>query len=337
MKRKDDIEIKDELIVRYLSGEAGPEEAMALHNWLLNPVNKAYFSELQETWEGAYSAKKMNVPTADNAWKNVAASMDTVSKSSFSLFESNRFRIGIAAALTIAIVSGILLYVKLRENNANEIIASVNEVSISTKDSLRDVIFSDHSKVVLYHNTTLRYPETFGKQQREISLSSGEAFFTIERNATKPFIIHTGLANIKVIGTAFNVTLTKDNLEVGVKEGKVMIYTSDDSIYVESGSTAIVRSRTPMQIMDSVNANAWGYATHNLVYKNTSVRRVIEDLAKIYPYSITVSNKNIYDCRLTATFDTDSVENLLALIAESLNLSVTRNDSVFILEGEGCP
>jgi transmembrane sensor len=338
MKRKsqDDIEIKDELIARYLAGEAGPEEAMALHNWLLDPVNRAHFSGIQETWEVMHPARKSRAVSPGPAWKNVSDRIDRVRTPSFGILELRRYKVGIAAALMIAVVSCILLYIKLQVQNTQGMM--IPEISVSTQDSLRYVAFPDHSTAVLYHNSSLRYPETFAKTKREISLSRGEAFFTINYNATRPFIIHTALADIRVIGTAFNVVLTKDTLEVGVKEGKVMVYTSGDSIYLEAGYRAIVRPGTnTIQVIDSVDPNAWGYATHKLVYKNTPLRKVIADLAKIYPYSFMVSGENIYNCRLTATFDTDSAENLLALIAESLNLSVARNDSVFILEGEGCP
>jgi len=50
-----------------------------------------------------------------------------------------------------------------------------------------------------------------------------------------------------------------------------------------------------------------------------------------------VSNENINNCHLTATFDNDSIEKIVNLIAEILNLTVKRNDRVFMLEGEGCP
>lgn len=334
MKSQNDIEIKDELIARYLAGEAAPEEAMALHNWLLEPANRSYFSEMQEVWEQAHAARKSRAVSSGQAWKNITARMDTVRRPSFGIFELNRYKVAIAAAVTIAIVTMGILTLEYGGNKRN----NPKMIVVTTQDSLRDVVFPDHSTAVLYHNSVLSYAETFGTRQRELHLLSGEAFFRVERDPEQPFIIHTDLANIRVIGTAFNVVVTKDTLEVGVKEGKVMVYTASDTIYLEAGSRGIVRMGTaPIQVINSVDPNAWGYATHKLVYRNTPLTRVMADLAKIYPYSITVSNKNIYNCRLTATFDTDSAENLLALIAESLNLSVARNDSVFILEGEGCP
>ena len=59
-------------------------------------------------------------------------------------------------------------------------------------------------------NSKLEYPENFDADTREVTLS-GEAFFDIERDKTKPFIIHTDLANIEVLGTSFYVNVNQDN------------------------------------------------------------------------------------------------------------------------------
>jgi ferric-dicitrate binding protein FerR (iron transport regulator) len=127
-------------------------------------------------------------------------------------------------------------------------------------------------------------------------------------------------------------------LEVSVKEGKVLVYTANDSSYLEAGSTAVIQAAShTIVVKDSVNTNSWGYATQQLVFKDLPMREVIADIEKAYPYSIRLSDKNINNCRLTATFDNDSAENLVNLIAETLNLSVAKNGNVFTLEGEGCP
>jgi hypothetical protein len=52
---------------------------------------------------------------------------------------------------------------------------------------------------------------------------------------------------------------------------------------------------------------------------------------------IHLENSRIENCRLTATFESVSTDYMLNLIAEALNLSVTKNDdSTFTVGGEGC-
>ncbi len=333
MKREYDIEIKDELIVRYLAGEAGPEEAMALQDWLTHAENKAYFENIQQTWEQAHPSKTARSIEAQQAWKkvNLQTGPAVMWTDESAARKRKAFIVRIAASLLITVLATILIYIRMHT-------AEIERVSVVTTDSLKNVNLPDNSTATLYRNSKLVYPATFNVKERAVTMERGEVFFTITPDTEKPFIIHTSIADIRVVGTAFNVVVRGDQLEVSVKEGKVLVYTSQDSSYLAAGFTGIVRpAMGAIRVKDSVNANTWGYATHRLIFKDAPLETVITDIEKAYPYSITLGNPNINNCRLTATFDNDSAENLLNLIAETLNLSVVKNGTVFTLEGEGCP
>ena len=332
MKREHDIEIKDELIVRYLAGEADPEEAIALQDWLTHAENRAYYENFQTTWNQTHPTKAPQDVNAKQAWQKLNLKMEPAPMwKSKPRRRTNKIFFRIAASLLITILASLLIYIRFNTE-------SIAEVKVNTTDSSKQISLPDNSTVTLYHNSALLYPSGFGKQQREVSLSSGEAFFTIAPNKEMPFIIHTSLADIKVVGTVFNVAIRNEKLEVSVKEGKVLVYTSQDSSYLEAGFTGIVYPAThTIRVKDSVRVNTWGYATGKLVFKDAPLPEVIADIEKVYPYSITLGNSSINNCKLTATFDNDSAENLLNLIAESLNLSVVKNGTVFTLEGEGRP
>lgn len=330
MKRDYDIGIKDELIVRYLAGEAGPEEAMALQDWLMLAENRAHFESIQQTWEQTTPSKTFRSVDVQQAWTKVdIQTKPAVMWKSKSAAHRHILILRIAAALLIPILASLLIYIRLHK--------PVEMVAVATADSLKNVNLPDNSTATLHHNSRLMYPAAFGESERNVELVQGEAFFTVTSNAQKPFIIHTSLADIRVVGTAFNVALKGHQLEVSVKEGKVLVYTSQDSSYLAAGFTGIVPAMGAIRIKDSVHTNTWGYATHRLIFKDTPLREVIDDIEKAYPCAIALGNTNINNCRLTATFDNDSAENLLNLIAETLNLSVVKNGTVFTLQGEGCP
>jgi transmembrane sensor len=325
-----DIEIKDELIVRYLAGEAGPEEAMALQDWLMLAENRAYFENIQRTWEQAHPSKTPRAIDRGQAWKKVDLQTKPVAMWKSKSRRRNTIVFRIAASLLIAVLATMLIYIRFNRTSAEMVL-------VTTANALKSVTLPDNSTAILHHNSRLTYPAIFG-DRREVNLEQGEVFFTVTPDTGKPFLIHTSLADIRVVGTAFNVTLQGDYLEVSVKEGKVLVYTSQDSSYLTAGFACIVEpAMGTIRVKDSVNINTWGYATHRLIFKDTPLEEVIADIEKAYPYSITLGNPNINNCRLTATFDNDSAENLLNLIAETLNLSVVKNGTMFTLEGEGCP
>ena len=81
---------------------------------------------------------------------------------------------------------------------------SVNN-TVSTKGSYKASInLPDGSKVWLNGDSKITYDGDFQGKTREVHLS-GEAFFDVAKDKTRPFIIHTRTINLKVLGTAFNV------------------------------------------------------------------------------------------------------------------------------------
>lgn len=56
----------------------------------------------------------------------------------------------------------------------------------------------------------LRYPVAFGEGVREVELK-GEAYFEVEKNEGKPFIVKTDEFNVRVLGTSFNISAYLDS------------------------------------------------------------------------------------------------------------------------------
>jgi transmembrane sensor len=333
MKSEKEIEINEELIVKYLSGEATPEEALALHDWRTTPEHKLQFEQLESTWTAAHPAKKASF-NKQAAWNKLnnnieeASSKRNQEKGRVIFFGLSNHVLKIAASFLILVAAGIFTYIKLSETELK---------NITTLAESETVSLIDNSTVTLYRNTHFDYPVEFKKDTREVKLVKGEAFFKIAHDKSKPFIVHTAIADIKVIGTEFNVTVNDNQAEVSVKEGKVLVYTSNDSIYLTKGLTGSIKTGKDIVVDNNAKSNDWGYATRKLVFKDAPLKAVIKDIEKAYPCSISVSNETINNCHLTATFDNDSIEKIVNLIAEILNLTVKRNDRVFMLEGEGCP
>ncbi len=67
------------------------------------------------------------------------------------------------------------------------------------------VLLPDGTKVWINSGSTLRYPKTFHGKTREVHLT-GEAFFDVTHDKNHPFIVSTSEINIRVLGTAFNVS-----------------------------------------------------------------------------------------------------------------------------------
>lgn len=83
------------------------------------------------------------------------------------------------------------------------------------------IVLSDGTQVWLNSVSSLRFPFLFLGKTREVYLT-GEAFFKVAKNASHPFIVHTGQTEVKVLGTEFNVNTYKANETVtSLVEGSV--------------------------------------------------------------------------------------------------------------------
>lgn len=71
-------------------------------------------------------------------------------------------------------------------------------------------------------NTASAIDVAFSKDEREVRLVSGEAFFEVAKDASRPFIVEAGGRRITALGTAFNVRLDGE-FEVTLVEGKVAV------------------------------------------------------------------------------------------------------------------
>src|SRR5437899_8478120 len=195
MRSENEIEVNDELIVRYLTGEATPEEAMALNDWREDSENEFYFKKMSATWNTMHPLKKERPVKKENAWEKLSKNVVTDKSEQKRFFLVNRLGFRIAASLAFVIFSGLVIYLRIDKNETQNIL---------TIDYQKHVILSDSSKVTLYHNTSITFLEKFKDDFREVKLIKGEAFFLIARDKLKPFIIHTAFADIKLVGTEFN-------------------------------------------------------------------------------------------------------------------------------------
>lgn len=327
---KNEIEINDALIARYLSGEASPEEAMAMSDWLDDPVNRAHFEGLQHAWNSMLPGEKSRTIDVERAWRIVDDRKNNSSGSQATFLFKLRNILKIAAAVTLIVTVAAALYLSFRK-------AQPVQLTATTTDSVQHITFADHSTAVVNRNSTLTYPETFETGQREVRLMKGEAFFRVTADAVKPFVVNTRSVSIKVVGTAFNVIVGDEMVSVSVDEGKVLVFSQTDSVYLDAGKSASFNPDQQKFNLAESNHNDWAYASGKLVFVNTPLEEVFNHIEKSQNCEIQVSDSDIGNCKLTATFESVSTDYMLNLITEALNLSVIRNDErTFKVEGNGC-
>jgi transmembrane sensor len=119
-------------------------------------------------------------------------------------------RFGWAAAAVLLIGVGLALF----------ILETPQEFS-TTLGEQRSVLLPDGSRVTL--NTASTIEVILKKGRREVRLVQGEALFEVAHDAARPFVVRAGNAQLKDVGTQFNVDMHSNGTTVTVVEGRVAV------------------------------------------------------------------------------------------------------------------
>ena len=123
---------------------------------------------------------------------------------------------------------------------------------VSTKPGSRttQIQLPDGSVVRLNSSSSLTYDKNFGKNLREVNLT-GEAFFDVTKDSSHPFLIHTKVIDIKVLGTSFNVRSYPNdvNTETSLIRGKVEVTVknrANEKIYLQPNEKLVVANNNSL-------------------------------------------------------------------------------------------
>ena len=219
--------------------------------------------------------------------------------------------------------------------------ASGQMVELSASNQAVKIIsLPDGTLVSLNSNSELKYPKKFGKSTREVIIE-GEAFFEVKPDKEKPFIIHAGDAQIKVLGTSFNVHAypNEKSVEVIVKTGKVQVLnkavaaTQTKELILNPGDKGtLVYLNNALLKTTNENPNFLSWKTHNLIFRATSLDEVIRNLENVYKVNIRLEDPKLNGLLLTAHFENLSLDFILEVIETTFQMETQRIEGQYILK-----
>ncbi len=164
---------------------------------------------------------------------------------------------------------------------------------------------SDGTRVWLNAASSIRYPTAFSTEKRIVEIS-GEAFFEVAKDASKPFIVKKGDLEIKVLGTAFNVN-TYDNesaLKVTLLEGSVKVAAGDQqSALLKPGQQAMINASSAKGVLklvahaDIEKVVAWKNGL--FVFHNDDLGSIMRKLGRWYDVEVSYEDNNMISSHFT--------------------------------------
>ena len=181
--------MNQEILNRYLTGDASAEEKQMVVRWLdADPQHMREYLAL----------RKLHDITL---WQEKPAA--TVDKKKWLTLPYIREFIKIAAIFLIAVTS---VYFLAPERGKDTPDLKAIHVPSGQRAELT---LGDGTRVCLNSNTTLTFPDHFDRKERRVTLD-GEGYFQVAKNDKKPFIVQAKEYEVRVLGTEFNVMMYKD-------------------------------------------------------------------------------------------------------------------------------
>lgn len=245
----------------------------------------------------------------------------------------------LAAAVFAGLIVAGALYFFQEQNRVNW---SIVQAKPGTRSN---VVLPDGTTVTLNAGSELTYPTDFMKGNREVKLS-GEGYFQVAKNAGRPFIIHTAMVDVKVLGTEFNLraypnesktetALISGLVEVTIhrqKDPKILLKPGekvevDNQLAIVTGAlqkahpAASANARKPDirvsplvtdPVDHQVQETAW--LEYKLVFRNETFERLSAQIERAYNVKIVFQDEQIKNASFSGKVKDESVTELLNIL-----------------------
>ncbi|MFC4874970.1 FecR family protein [Negadavirga shengliensis] len=191
----------------------------------------------------------------------------------------------------------------------NEIPVIIKSVPAGKKSILT---LADGSKVYLNSNSSIQYPKDFGKTEREVFLI-GEAFFEIQKDLDKPFVVSSGNTKISVLGTTFNVNNTDNgNVSVALVTGKIRVWDDNgNNVDVEPNEMLVLEKGGKYYKTGFEKNEIIGWKDKILFFKKDSLQKIKAKIEKWYGVNVHIQGNPSSNWTYTGIYTDEILENVL--------------------------
>lgn len=303
--------VKNE-IRRYLNDIYTTKESINIADEINKSENKRIVDDLSaEIWDELYKQKAPSDSIHKQYLKEAQQFLNHIAYRKQIWFK----RIAITT-ISVAACGIIILNVLTHLNNPQAEKISYKELSTSFGEK-KKLILSDGTKVMLNACSKIYYPIRFIGDIRRIKLT-GEAFFEVAHDESKPFIVMTKSLSVRVLGTKFDIKsyLNERNVSVGVRQGKVRVAIPGALLNIASREEFVYNKITKEYSKKNGNAETAVWTVGNtLQFNMTSIQDAAKELERIYHCQITFATGQVFDNLISGEHENKSLESVLKSIS----------------------
>lgn len=320
-----------ETLQRYFNGTSSEDDLKNLFRWFnSHKGHDEIIRQLESDWNTFKTDDSIDVDSRKMIIQ-IKNRIGTSSKNG--VFRVVKQMFPYAAMLVIGFITAWIYFSNRNTGTISQEPLATAYTSVITENGQRSrIVLPDSSIVWLNSGTTLSYSNDFSEKNRKVTLN-GQAFFQVARNAEKPFTVQTGELLVSVLGTRFDVDAFPGNGEIVVvlESGRVELThrnIESFSYTMKPGELAAYNLTDNSMKVSTTDASVYSsWKDGKLIFRNTSMKNVIEKLRKWYNVNITVTNPEVYQSIFTGTIQNESYEEIFRLIeiACPINCKIIHN------------
>jgi len=313
-----------ELIIKYVSGNASPAEREELEAWVLaDPDHMAQFKAVKKTWILAGMKSEGKKVDVEAAWEKVSREVEG---GNIRDLRSSGIRwLGLAAAAVALLILAYWLFNR-----------STTEIwTYATTDQPKVIELKDGTTLSLNRNSKATFDSQNAEGERRLELE-GVAFLEVVEDSLHPFVVTTPQLKVRVLGTSFLVEARKDDPKerVVLQSGKVEVRAGKMRERILPREQVVFdREKATLTKESYSDPNLLSFRSDTLIFKQTPLREVVIALNRHFDADISIADKALAECPLTATYTNESLENILRFLSATFQIEVRRKADKIILEG----
>ncbi|OAD46757.1 FecR family protein [Polaribacter atrinae] len=363
------------LITKYLNNEASEKEVALIFKWIeASSSNKKEFIALKKTW--ALTSVSEHTPKKDwqevqkkirktkplqykNWLKYAAAIIVFISIGKFYWDSSNVNNKQIEENSIVLLTEDKDNSIKIKYDQENILSSSGKVIAEHNKDEIIykkasttsptiyhtlniplgktfKVKLSDRTTVHLNSGTTFKYPKQFSTDGNRLVYLQGEAFFEVEKDANRPFIVNIDDVDVKVLGTKFNVSAYSNttNYSCVLVEGSVDVSNANYNSLLIPNEKASWNSLSQQFKIEKVDTNLYTSWIHGeYILEASHFSEISKKLERAFNVKIINNNKLLESQEFSGTinFKTSTIENILDLLKFDTYFEYTIKDNQIII------
>ncbi|WP_139955920.1 FecR family protein [Flavicella sediminum] len=214
-----------------------------------------------------------------------------------------------------------------------------NELTIPYGKTFQ-ITLSDGTKVYLNSGSFIKYPVKFLRgMDRKVSII-GEAYFDVAKDKEHPFIVTANDINVRVLGTKFNISSYPEDAITStvLVEGAVSLYqkgkkySNATSTLLTPGKKASWHKKNNRIRIKAVNTDIYtSWIDGKIVFEHMKFHNIIKKLERHYDVKISCNNQKLFVETFTATFDIETIEQVLNSFAKNSPFSYTKKENQIII------